>query len=143
MLQLEEDGDECRMPVVGVDDVRLKAQRGNAVEHSTAEEGEPLRIVGVAVIALAVKVLLIVHEVVGHAFILVGVDADKFLTPCDIECAVIDMLHLAADLRVDRPVLWQDDAAVHTRLDEGGRERSCHICESAGLYKGYCFRCCI
>ena len=143
MLQLEEDGDERRVPVVGVDDVRLKVQCGNAIQHSAAEEGEPLRIVGVAVIALAVKVLLVVHEVVGHAFVLVGVDADKFLTPCDMECAVIDMLHLAADCGVDRPVLRQDDAAVHARLDEGGRERSCHISESAGFYKGYCFRCCI
>ena len=143
MLQLEEDGDERRVPVVGVDDVGLKVQCGNAIQHSAAEEGEPLCIVRVAIIALAVKVLLVVHEVVGHAFVLVGVDANKFLTPCDMERAVIDMLHLAADCGVDRPVLRQDDAAVHARLDEGSRERSCHISESAGFYKGYCFRCCI
>ena len=141
MLQFEEHGDECGMPIVRVDDVRPKIKCRQEIEDGAAEEREALGIVRVPVESLAIEILLIIHKVVGHAIEHILVNADELVPPCDVQNSVIDMVHRTADLIGNRPVLRQNDAAVHAILDECGGQRACHIRKTAGLYKWNCLRC--
>ena len=94
MLKLQEHGNESRVPVVRMDDVGPEIHRLQEVQDGAREEGEALRIVIVAVEALAVEVFFIVDEVVGHAIHDESVNADELVTPRNIERAVVKMFHL-------------------------------------------------
>ena len=141
VLQFEEHGDECGMPIVRVDDVRPEIKCRQEIEDGAAEEREALGIVRVPIESLAVEVLLIVHKVVGHAIEHIPVNADELVPPRDVQNPVIDVVHRAADLIGNRPILRQNDTAVHAILDECGGQRACHVRKTAGLYKGNCLRC--
>ena len=122
MLELQEHGNERGVPVVRVDDVRTEIQSRQEVEHSAAEEREPLGIVRIPVESLAVEILLVVHEVVGHAVQHILVNTDELIPPRNVQNPVVDVLHGVPNLLGNRTILRQDNTAIHSVLDECRRK---------------------
>ena len=141
MLEFQEHVHEAGVPVVRMDDVGPEVEDGQQVQHGAAEEGEPLRIVPVAVEALAVEILLVVDEVVRHIAELVRIEADVFLTPRHGQRAIVDMLHRVPILLGDLAVFRHDDPDIHAVSLERLRQGASHVGETSCLRKWYGLSC--
>ena len=135
MLELEKHIHESRVPVVSVNDIRPKIHRLQEVEHRSAEEGETLRVVIVAVKPFAIEIFLIVDEVIRHAVELVLVKADVFLAPGHGELAVIDVLHRVPVRLGNLAEFRHDHPHIHAIGLECLRQGACNICQSPRLGK--------
>ena len=59
-----------RLPIVGVDHIRLKADQLDHLQHRAGKEGESLRVVIMAVEAGTLKIILVVQQIVDDAVVL-------------------------------------------------------------------------
>ena len=122
MFELEQDGNQSRMPIVGVDNVGPEVNRGQAIQNRAAEERVTLRIVVIAVETFAGEIFFVVHEIISHAVEIVFVDADVFGAPRNGDCPVENVFHAFAILLADFAELREDNANINALLLESFRE---------------------
>ena len=140
VLDLQQNIDETRVPVIRMDDIRPKVHGGQQVQDGAAEEREALCIIVIAVEALALEVLFVVDKVVRNAVVLELVEANKLGTPGDRDLPVVDMLHRIAELLRDLAEFRHDDADIDALGLESLRQRASHIGKAARLGKRHSLR---
>ena len=67
VVQVQVDGRQCGLPVITVDDVRLKVGVEQHLQNGAGEERETFAVVIEAVQAAALEVILVVDEVKDNA----------------------------------------------------------------------------
>ncbi len=67
VVQVEVNRGKGGLPVVAVDDIRLKVGIEQGFQNGAGEESKTLAVIIEAIQAAALKVILVVDEVVGHA----------------------------------------------------------------------------
>ena len=137
------DRSQSSLPVIAVNDSRLEVDDAQHFEDRTAEEYEAFAVVIEAVDAVALEVILIVDEVIGHALMDGGENTAILLPPCDIDGNRGDKGHVLAHIVADRLIERNDNAAVMAFFVQCKRQRACNICEAAGCDIRSCFTCCI
>ena len=116
MLQFQEHVNQSRMPVIRMDNIRPEIHDGKQIQNSTAEERKPFRIIVITVKSLTVKILLIIHKIVGDTVPFVLIQPDVLHTPGHRDLAVIDMFHGITVRRIDFAKLRQDDPDIDSFL---------------------------
>ena len=103
----QEHGRQCRLPVVAVQDVALKAGRQvlQALGDGLGEERKALAVVKEAVRIVARKVALVVDEHIGDAVVLELLQPAVLVAPAQAHVKVGKMLHLRLVLVLDGGVL--------------------------------------
>ena len=133
----QKHGRQCRLPVVAVQDVALKAGRQvlQALGDGLGEERKALAVVKEAVRIVASKVALVVDEHIRDAVVLEFLEPAVLVAPAQAHVKVGEMLHLRLVLVLDGGVLGHhyDDfgAGAHKRR----RQRARHVAQATGLYK--------
>ena len=140
ILNLEQSRNHARLPVVAVDDVGLEVEMHQRVDDGAVEEAEALVFVAAQTVDVGTaEVILVIHEVEGHALIFKALHAAVLAAPAKLDLKFALELHLADILLGDGGVQRQDDAhVVALRLEHGGK-RAHHVGQAAGLDKGYAF----
>ena len=139
VVQVQVNRDQGRLPVVAVDDVGGEVQIEQGLQHRAGEEGEPLAVIVEAVQAAALEVILVVQEVVGHAVPLGLEQAAVLAAPAHRHRIVGHILQVIPEAQI--AVQRHDHAGVHTILDKGLGQRTCHVSQTAGFGKRRGLRC--
>ena len=111
-----EDRNKCCLPVVSVDDIRLKACQLCTLYDRAAEETEPFTVITESIEAVTFEIEFVVYEIVDHAFIFQFVDAHVLASPGYRDFRVAQILHLLAEFVLDGTVQRHDYAAVDFRI---------------------------
>ena len=138
VVQVEINRGQRGLPVVAVDDVRLKVSVEQHLQNRAGEEGEALAVIVEAVQAAALEVILVVQEVVGHAVHIGLEQAAVLAAPAHRHGVVGNVFQPIAELQV--AIQRHDDAGVHAVLDQRFGQGAGHIGQTAGFCKGGCFR---
>ena len=134
------DRDKSCLPVVAVDNIRLPAvEMGDGLQDGTREKGEPLGVIVVSVETGALKIVLIVDEIVGDTVIFRLKDAAVLATPGNRNIKVQEIGHILTLLVGNTAIERKDDADVHAIFPECFRERPRHFGKSAADGEGGCF----
>ena len=133
----QEYGSQCRLPVVAVQDVALKAlgQVLQALGDSLGEERKSLAVVKETVRIVACKVALIVDEHVGNAVVLELLEPAVLAAPAQAHVKVGEVLHLGLVLVLDGGVLGHHHDDLGAGAHKRRRQRACHVAQATGLYK--------
>ena len=142
ILNLEQRRDHAGLPVVAVDDVGLEVKMHQRVDDRAVKEAEALVFVAAQTVDIgAAEVILVIHEVEGHALIFKALHAAVLAAPAKLDLKLAFELHLADILFRDGGVERQDDAhVVALRLEHGGK-RAHHVGQTAGLDERHAFGC--
>ena len=142
VLNLEQRRDHAGLPVVAVDHVGLEVEVNQRVDHRAVEEAEALVFVAAQTVDVGTaEVILVIHEIEGHALIFEALDAAILAAPAKLDLKLTFQLHLADVLLRDGGVQRQDDAHVRAlRLEHRG-ERADHVGQTAGLNERDTFGC--
>ena len=127
---------------MAVDDVGLEVKMHQRVDDRAVKEAEALVFVAAQTVDIgAAEVILVIHEIEGHALIFKALDAAVLAAPAKLDLKLAFELHLADILLRDGGVQRQNDAhVVALRLEHGGK-RAHHVGQAAGLDKRYAFGC--
>ena len=136
------DGHQSGLPVVAVNDVGEEAQMAGGLDDRPGEEGEALGVVIVAVEAAAFEVILVVHEIVGHAVPLKLKETAVGVAPGQMDMEILKIGHLAAPVVPDALIKGEDDPYVMAKLRHGLGQGTGHIGQTAGLDEGGYLRGC-
>ena len=132
----EIDRDKARLPVVAVDDIRLKADDRKSGQNSLVEEDKFAEILRHVRVGVAVgEELLVVYKVVDDAIHFQRLNADKLVDAGarGVHVEVTDMLHLTLVLILNACILRHDDSDVHTHFGEGFRQCAHDVPEATSL----------
>ena len=133
----QEHGRQCRLPVVAVQDVALKAGRQvlQALGDGLGEERETLAVVKEAVRIVARKVALVIDEHIGDAVVLELFQPAILVAPAQAHVKVGKVLHLRLVLVLDGGVLGHHDDDFGAGAHERRGQRACHVAQATGLNK--------
>ena len=126
------------LPIVAMDDVRLKVDIGQHLQCSAREECKALRVVIVAVKPLALKIILIVDQIVNHA---TGpcLEYTAILTPpCHRHGQAGDKAHVVAQLLRDLFIQRHHDAAANQPFAQCLGQGARHVRQTARSGKRPC-----
>ena len=112
------------VPVVAVDHVRLKVQLRQRLQHGAGEIGVLLPFHVPAEVDFSAEVVLVVHEVDGHAVHVQALDAHIGVAPAEPDAEIHHMLGHFVVFFLDAAVVGRDDARVHPELSERLRQRT-------------------
>ena len=133
---LEVDGDQCGLPVVAVDHIGPELHMMEHAHNGPGEEGEALGVIVIAVEVRAVEVLLVIHEVPGHAVLLHGEQPAVAVAPAQVHEIVAHELKLIGKLVADAAVKGHHHGHFRTLLRQGGRQRAGNIGQTACFTEG-------
>ena len=136
VVQVQVDGGQRGLPVVAVDDVRLKVGVEQHLQNGAGKEGEPFAVVIEAVQAAALEVILVVDKVEGDAVVFRLEQAAVLAAPAHRHAEVGDIGQPVAEFQVaiQRHDHTAVDAVAHQSLGQGAG----HIGQAAGFGKGGC-----
>ena len=134
VVQVQIDRGQCGLPVVAVDDVRLKVGVEQHLQNGTGKEGKALAIIVEAVQAAALEVILVVDKVVGHTVPVRLEQAAVLAAPAHRNAEVGDILQLVLELQI--AVQRHDHAAVNSVMDKRFRQSTGNVRQTAGFSKG-------
>ena len=129
------DGSQGGLPVIGVDHIGVPVQVGGGLHHGTGEEGETLGVVIVAVETGALEVVLVIHEIIGHAVPLELKDAAIGRAPGQDHVEIEEIGHLVAPLLADSLVEGEDDAHIMAGRGQRLGKTARHIGQAACFNK--------
>ena len=133
---LEVDGHKGRLPVVAVEHVGHPVQAGHQVDDRLGEEGEALAVVKLAVQPGTGEVVLVVHEVPGHATALQREQAAVLMPPAQVHVDIAAERHLLPPLLADLAVQGQDHRHLVAAFGQRRGQAACHVRQAAGLAEG-------
>ena len=133
----QKHGRKCRLPVIAVQDVALKAGRQvlQALGDGLGEKREALAVVKEAVRIVARKVALVVDEHIGDAVVLELLESAVLIAPAQAHVKVGEVLHLRLVLVLDGGVLGHHHDNLGAGAHERRRQRARHVAQATGLYK--------
>ena len=133
----QEYGRQCRLPVVAVQDVALKAlgQVLQALGNGLGEKREALAVVKEAVRIVARKVALVVDEHIGDAVVLELLEPAVLVAPAQAHVKVGEVLHLRLVLVLDGGVLGHHHDDLGAGAHKRRRQRARHVTQATGLHK--------
>ena len=133
---LQVDGDQRRLPVVAVDDVRPELQVVQHFHHCPGEKAEALAVIGIAIEPRAAEVLLVIQEVPGDALPLQGEESAVAVPPAKVHIVITEIPELTAKALLHAPVEGQDHRGLRPLRRQGGWQGARHIREAPGLAEG-------
>ena len=133
----QEHGRQCRLPVIAVEDVTLKAGRQvlQALGDGLGEERKTFAVVKEAVRIVARKVALVVDEHIGDAVVLELLESAVLVAPAQAHVKVGEVLHLRLVLVLDGGVLGHHDDDLGAGAHKRRRQRARHVAQATGLNK--------
>ena len=133
----QEHGRQCRLPVIAVQDVALKAGRQvlQALGDGLGEERKALAVVKEAVRIIARKVALVVDEHIGDAVVLELLEPAVLVAPAQAHVKVGEVLHLRLVLILDGGVLGHHHDNFGAGAHKRRRQRARHVAQATGLHK--------
>ncbi len=139
----EIDRDQRRLPVVGMDDVRLEVDVGQHLQRGAGKEREPLRVVVVPVEAVPLEIVLVVDQVHNHAAGVRLEHAAVLPAPRDRDGKAGHELHVFPQLLGDVLVQGHHHPAADQPHPQGLRQRACDLAQAAGGGERCRFACAI
>ena len=130
------DRHQRRLPVVHVDNVGLKFDVRQHLEHGAGEESKALGVVEVAVKPLTLEVILVVDEIVDHIADLRLKDAAILAAPRHRHADAGEEFHFLTQLLRNALVKRHDDAAADQARAERLRQGAGNVCKAACRRKG-------
>ena len=118
-----------------MDDIGSPVDLAGSLDDGAGEEGVALAVIEVTVELEALEVVLVIHEVEGHALALQTEQATVGLAPAQSDVEVLDELHLAAPLLANALVQGQHDDDVMTLLGQSLGQGAGHVGQTIGLDK--------
>ena len=134
VVQVQVDGRQCGLPVIAVDDVRLKVGVEQHLQNGAGEERETFAVVIEAVQAAALEVILVVDEVKDNAVALGLEQAAVLAAPAHGHAEVGDIGQRILEFQV--AVQRHNDAGVDAVADQRLGQSARNIGQAAGLGKG-------
>ena len=131
VLRFCEHGQHCRVPVVAVNDVRLKAKVWYRIEHGARKESVLLALGLTAAIDLVAEVKLAVNKIDAHAVKLKALYAAVLGAPTEVYIKIEHVLDLRSVLILYAAVIRSDDPCVKAELFKRLRQRSDNVGKSA------------
>ena len=131
VVQVQIDGGQGRLPVIAVDDVRLKIGVEQHFENGAGEESKTLAVIVEAVQAAALEVVLVVDKVEGHAVQLALEQAAILAAPAHRHTEVGNVGQGILELQI--AVQRHDNAAIHAILHQGFGQGTRNVSQTAGL----------
>ena len=133
----QKHGRKCRLPVIAVQDVALKAGRQvlQALGDGLGEKRKALAVIKEAVRIVARKVALVVDEHIGDAVVLDLLEPAVLIAPTQAHVKIGEVLHLCLVLILDGGVLGHHHDNFGAGAHKRRRQRTCHVTQATGLYK--------
>ena len=133
----QKHGRQCRLPVVAVQDVALKAGRQvlQTLGDGLGEERKTLAVVKEAVRIVARKVAFVVDEHIGDAVVLELLETAVLVAPAQAHVKVGEVLHLRLVFVLDGGVLGHHHDNLGAGAHERRRQRARHVTQTTGLNK--------
>ena len=133
----QKHGRQCRLPVVAVQDVALKAGRQvlQTLGDGLGEECKTLAVVKEAVRIVARKVAFVVDEHIGDAVVLELLETAVLVAPAQAHVKVGEVLHLRLVFVLDGGVLGHHHDNLGAGAHERRRQRARHVTQTTGLNK--------
>ena len=103
---------ERRLPVVAVDNIRLKVEVRQHFKHGTGEKRKALGIVVMAVKPMALKIILVVNQVINHVARVCFKHTAVLPAPCHRNGKARDELHVFTQFLRDILIQRKNDAAA-------------------------------
>ena len=141
----QEYGNHTGLPVVAVDDVRTESDGRHSSQHGFAEENKAFGIPhnGIRVGLIAFEVVLVVDKIEVNALIDVFHDTymNIFRMSAQIHIEMGDIAELTAVFPWNTGIAGDDHTDIIFLLVQTFRQCADYVCQTAGLDKGYTFRC--
>ena len=131
-----------RLPVVGVEHIRVEAYTGHGLQRGLGEEGEalPLVAVALAVYVAPAEVVLVIYEIYRHSLILHGEYAAILAAPAELYTKLAYARHLFPILWVYGGIQGDHHPHVHALPFELLWQRAYNVRQPAGLYEWHALR---
>ena len=140
VLGPQQHGNHRRVPIVDVDDLRLKSDDRQRVDHRAGEVGVLFTLeIGAAVYGMA-KVMFIVDKVNRNPVPVVEFHTHVTGMPADIDAEADDVPNLLTVPLLHDPVKRQREANIKPQIFELPGQCSDHIRQASGLGKRRAFR---
>ena len=120
------------LPVVGVDDVGLKADVGQHLQHSAGEECETLGVVIVTVQTLTLEIILVIQQIVDDAIHLSLEHAAILTAPCHRHGQAGEEGHLITKFLRNALIQRHHHAATHQAGAHSLGQGACHVSQTTG-----------
>ena len=134
---------ECRLPVIAVDDIRMEINGRQHFQNCAGEKGKALRVIILSIYAVSCEIVLIIQEIVLYAVRFIHKDAAVLAAPCNLHIQISQVVHLIAPLRLNLAVQRADHGNLVSLCRQRLRQRTCHIAQTAGFDKRRYLACCI
>ena len=138
--ELQEDIDQPRMPIIGMENIRPKINGRQERQDGPAEESKALRVVIVPVAAVPGEIFFIVDEVPRDAALFQLFYPQVLLSPGHGNLHPADDFHLLPVRRRDAGIFRQDDPDINAFIPQRLGQRTGHVGQSASLDEGDRFR---
>ena len=137
-----EEGNHGCVPVIALDDIRCKIQKGQGIQNGTGEEAVLLSFRKAAPVNTVPEEKLAVNEIDGHTIHHKLFQPGVFMPPAQIHIDIKQMLDLRGILLLDTSVIGRDDPCLHPQGLKGLGQSSNHISQTAGFGERGTLRCC-
>ena len=134
--QIVVNGNQSRLPVVGVNDVGMEVDVGQHLKDRAREECESLGVVIVTVERAALEVVFVVDEIVGAVVPARPEQSAVLMSPCNRHCEVGDEVELVFKILRNGAVKRYDDAAILSFSAQGMRKAARYVGKSAAAAEG-------
>ena len=140
------DFQQCRhhaaLPIMGMDNIRLEIQHRQCVEYPAAEEAEPFILISAKTVNVgAAKVVLVVHEVPGHAILFQLFNTAILSPPPQLHFKVAHMGHFFRPLGGNSGIQRQNNAYIMALRSQHRRQCTYHIRQTASFDKRHTLAC--
>ena len=140
--QIEINRRHCSLPIVAVDDLRVKIYVLNHFTDSFREKRKPFCIVIEAIdTAIALKVVFIIEKIIFNAAMACFKDAAVLVAPTKRYVEITDKFHLLAQFRFDCAVQRDHHPARVLLAADRAWQGPRHIGQTAGCNEGRRLRC--
>ncbi|MPM89989.1 hypothetical protein SDC9_137105 [bioreactor metagenome] len=130
------NGNQRRLPVVAVDNIRTPVQMARNFDYRAGKISKPFAVVIVAIYLGPLKVILVIHKPPGNAVPLKGVNPTVAAAPGELKIKALDKAHLVPPDFSDPLVKRENDSHLMPLGGQCRGQRAGHISQASDFDKG-------
>src|SRR5690554_5165185 len=83
ILGFQQNGYHTGLPVMAMKNIRYEAEMGYGFQHSPAEKGKAFRFIVIPIKSLALKIILIINQIISNPVVFGFFNAAELIFPAD------------------------------------------------------------
>ena len=133
VLGMRQHGNHGCVPVVAVDDIRLKVQLGHNLQDGPCKIGILFSLHQPAEVDFPSKIILIIHKINRNAVQNNALNSDISVAPSQPDAKIEQVLYPVGICIFNTAMIGGDDTGFHAGAGKGFWQRTDNVCQAAGF----------